>query len=456
MSQMRDRDDEPLDFLLARFAGTADAPALIWHGSESSYAELRERVDYWSQELERRHIQAGQVVAIEGDFSPNAVAVMVALFRRRAIAVPLAGLSQRRAEQLQIARAERSICISDDDHVSFETLTNDGRHALYERLRADAHPGLVLFTSGSSGQPKGAVHDVVPLFEKFREPRPALRTLNFLLFDHWGGLNTLFHALSNGAAVVTVDDRRPDRICALIEEFAVELLPASPSFLNLLLAGRAYERHDLSSLQVITYGTEPMPAHTLSRLAVLFPDVKLQQTYGLIELGVLRSRSRDRESLWVKVGGEGYETRVRDGLLEIRARSAMLGYLNAPSPFTEDGWFMTGDAVEVDDEWLRILGRRSELINVGGEKVYPVEVESAIEELENVVEARVYAEPNALLGNIVCAEVRLERPELTRAITARVKSHCAERLRPYMVPVKVTVVDQALITERFKRVRERA
>jgi long-chain acyl-CoA synthetase len=68
-----------------------------------------------------------------------------------------------------------------------------------------------------------------------------------------------------------------------------------------------------------------------------------------------------------------------DGLLEIKAKSAMRGYLNAESPFTPDGWFKTGDAVEVDGEYIKILGRKSELINVGGEKVYPAEVESVIQ-----------------------------------------------------------------------------
>jgi acyl-CoA synthetase (AMP-forming)/AMP-acid ligase II len=91
----------------------------------------------------------------------------------------------------------------------------------------------------------------------------------------------------------------------------------------------------------------------------------------LSELGILRCKSKAADSLWVKIGGEAFETRVREGLLEIKAKSAMLGYLNAPSPFTDDGWFKTGDLVEVDGECFRILGRKSDLINVGGEKVYP-------------------------------------------------------------------------------------
>ena len=263
----------------------------------------------------------------------------------------------------------------------------------------------------------------------------------------------MFHTLSNGGAVIAVDDRTPDRVCELIERFGADLLPTSPTFLNLLLVGHAHERYDISSLRVITYGTEPMPQSTLDRLSAAFPNVKIQQTYGLIELGVLRAKSKDRQSLWVRIGGEGYETRVRHGLLEIKARSAMLGYLNAPSPFTDDGWFMTGDAVEVEGDYFRILGRKSELINVGGEKVYPAEVESVLQELDNVREVTVFAEPNAITGNIVCARARLVEPEPLPAFTARLKTHCRGRMERFKIPVRVEIVESVLFNDRFKKAR---
>src|SRR5439155_1572503 len=110
-------------------------------------------------------------------------------------------------------------------------------------------------------------------------------------------------------------------------------------------------------------------------------------------------------------GGDGFETRVVDGMLQIRARSAMLGYLNAPSPFTSDGWLPTGDAVDVDGEYLRIRGRHSEIINVGGEKVYPAEVESVLQSMEGVKDVTVGSEPNPISGQIVTARVKLATGE---------------------------------------------
>ncbi len=131
----------------------------------------------------------------------------------------------------------------------------------------------------------------------------------------------------------------------------------------------------------------------------------------------------------------------------------MLGYLNAPSPFTEDGWFVTGDAVEVDGDYLKSVGRRSELINVGGEKVYPSEVEEVIEAMANVEAATVYGEAHLLMGNIVCARVALVESEDEGKFAVRLKRHCRERLPSYQVPVKVSVVGRELIGERFKKLR---
>lgn len=353
----------------------------------------------------------------------------------------------------RLAQAEHRLRIAESEDWNLESLPGKAVHPLYDMLRRSGHPGLVLFSSGTSGEPKAAVHDLVPLLEKFRTRRPAMRTITFLLFDHIGGINTIFHMLSNGGTLITIEDRSPDAVCAVIEQAKAEVLPASPTFLRLLLLSSAQERFDLSSLKVINYGTEPMSETTLKRLHAAFPRARLLQSYGLAEVGILRSRSRTDDSLWLKVGGEGVETRVVDGLLQVKSRSAMLGYLNAASPFTDDGWLATGDAVKVDGEFVQILGRRSELINVGGEKVFPTEVEEVIETMDNVAAATVYGEPHPLMGHIVCARVALANPEDEREFALRVKRYCRERLPAYQVPVKVTVVGADIVGERLKKLR---
>ena len=87
----------------------------------------------------------------------------------------------------------------------------------------------------------------------------------------------------------------------------------------MLILSEAYKNYDLSSLKLITYGTEPMPLHTLKRAKEIFPEINFQQTYGLIELGVLRSKSKNDDSLWVKLGGDGFQLRVVDQILQIKA-----------------------------------------------------------------------------------------------------------------------------------------
>jgi acyl-CoA synthetase (AMP-forming)/AMP-acid ligase II len=223
--------------------------------------------------------------------------------------------------------------------------------------------------------------------------------------------------------------------------------------LNLLLVSEAYKRFDLSSLAVVTYGTEVMPQSTLDRFHELFPKINLLQTHGLSEIGIMRSKSKSSDSLWVKVGGEGFETRIVDGLLEIKARSAMLGYLNAPSPFTADGWFKTGDAVEVDGEYIKILGRRSEIINVGGEKVYPAEIESVLQLMEGIDDVVVFGQTHPITGQIVCARVKLGGDETLTEFRKRMHAFCRDKLQRYKVPQKVEIVDGSIHGERFKKIR---
>ena len=443
-----------IEFLLDIFQENKQDDALIWRDQTYSYTWLYARVAHWQAELSKQNVTAGSVVILEGDFSPNAVALFLALIENNCILVPLTkSIGSKKLEFTSIAEGEIRISIAEDDAVNFERLPHLASHALYSVLRARHHPGLILFSSGSAGRSKAALHDLTGILEKFRVRRTKQRTITFLLYDHIGGVNTMLYTLSNGGCMITVQDRSPEKVLESVEKYQVELLPTSPTFINMILLSEAYKHHNLSSLKTVTYGTEPMPESTLRRFHELLPNITLQQTYGLSEVGILRSKSKSSDSLWIKIGGEGFETRVVDGILQIKAESAMLGYLNAPSPFTEDGWFITGDEVETDGEYFHILGRRSELINVGGEKVYPAEVESVIQQMENVAEVIVYGEKNPITGNIVCANILLLEPENTKSAILRIKKYCREQMPTFKVPVKVNIVDEEMHSERFKKMR---
>jgi acyl-CoA synthetase (AMP-forming)/AMP-acid ligase II len=443
-----------IEFLLERFRRHAGDEAIVYRDRSLTFQDLLDGIAQARADHAAHGIGPGSVVALEADFSPQGIAHLLGLLGSGAVVVPLAPTSLTRHEEFRrIAQVSHRIAIDADDNVAHVATGASPAHPLYDLLRASAHPGLLLFTSGSSGEPKAALHDGVRLLAKYATPRQRLRTLLFLLFDHIGGFDTLLQALSNVSTVIVPGERTPEGIARAIARHRAEVLPASPSFLGLLLLSGAPARHDLGSLRYITYGAEVMPQTTLARLHAAFPQVRLLQKYGLTEVGTLRSSSPTDDSLWVRIGGEGFATRVRDGLLEIRADSSMLGYLNAASPFTDEGWFMTGDAVEQEGETFRILGRASDMINVGGRKVHPAEVEAVIAEVDHVIEVSVHGEPHPFTGAIVVARVALDRDEDPRALEQRVREHCRARLAPYMVPARVEIATTGMVTERDKKVR---
>lgn len=445
-----------MDFLLEAFASQGDHPAIIWKDRSYSYRDLLQLFEAARAELRDSALRPGQVVTLEADFSPGAVALLLALIEVGCVIVPLtSSVEAKKPEFRAIAEAEVVIQQEDAERLALSVTGRTAEHPLYAVLKERDHAGLILYSSGSTGKSKAALHDFSHLLEKFRTRRQAKVTMAFLLFDHIGGINTMLHVLSNGGTLVTLQSRDPDDVCRAIEQHQVEILPTSPTFINLLLVSEAYKRHDLSSLELVTYGTEVMLENTLRRFSQILPHVRLQQTYGLSEVGILRSKSKANDSLWVKVGGEGFETRVVDGLLEIKAHSAMLGYLNAESPFTEDGWFKTGDLVERDGEFLLIKGRASEIINVGGQKVYPAEVENVLLQMENVSEVSVYGEKHPLTGQIVAARFTLTAPEELAAFRKRMRVFCQEKLERFMVPARIEIAADSQHGARFKKMRPR-
>jgi acyl-CoA synthetase (AMP-forming)/AMP-acid ligase II len=196
-----------------------------------------------------------------------------------------------------------------------------------------------------------------------------------------------------------------------------------------------------------------MPGRTLEALVEEFPAIRFQQTYGLSEVGVLRSKSRGSGSLHMQVGGEGFETKIVDGVLWIRSQSAMVGYLNAPDPFDEEGWLNTGDLVEVDGDDIRILGRETDLINVGGQKVFPSEVEGVLMRAPNVVDAMVYAEEHPVLGRVVAARILTAEAEDPLTLRTRLRKFCLNHLAAFKVPVRFIMNDNDIHNVRFKKVR---
>jgi long-chain acyl-CoA synthetase len=445
-----------IDFLIERFKKNRQKEAIIWRDNSNSYEWLLNAIDKWQKFFKKENIKKGEVVLIESQPHPFSISLLFALIENQNIIIPITtNIESKKMEFIEISQPEKSISFDNDFNPIIKCFNDNIKIDLYKKLRSEGHPGLILFSSGTSGKIKAALHDLSKLLVKYLKIGKDFRTLAFMLFDHIGGVDTLFYSLSNSSSIVLLEERLPEIVFNAIEKYKVEVLPVTPTFLNMLILSEAYKNYDFTSLKIITYGTEVMPEYTLKLCSKLFPEIKIIQKYGTTEVGTLRSKSKSSESTLVKIGGEGYQTRIIDGILQIKAESAMIGYLNAPSPFTEDGWFITGDEVEVDGEYIRFLGRKSEIINVGGEKVFPIEVENIIQQIDNVADVTVFGEKNTIMGNIVCAKITVDKKiENINEFKKKIKRICLENLEPYKVPVKIIITEQVQHTERFKKARE--
>ena len=191
-----------------------------------------------------------------------------------------------------------------------------------------------------------------------------------------------------------------------------------------------------------------MDQPTLDALCELLPDIEFRQTFGMSELGIVRVKSEARNSLFMKVGGEGVETRVVDDVIEIRSETRMLGYLNAQSPFDKDGWYNTKDIVEEKDGYYKVTGRISEVINVGGLKFMASEVERVALQFKGVELAKAEGKPNPITGEHV--ELTVQPKSSYEIDKHQLSNYLSSQLQNHMVPKRLKI-GAILVGHRLKR-----
>ena len=416
-----------------------DYPFLIHKGDELRFSEIASQ-----SPVDLSEVRKGDVVAIIGDFNPSSILILLRLIDIGVIVVPLT-VETRHEHKYFFESALVDVII---EGTEVKRRSHSQKHEFIEKLRELGHAGLVLFSTGTTGRPKAILHDLTLFLKRFETPRPTLRTINFLLFDHIGGINTLLHTLFNKGIVVAPESRTVDSILETCRKFKVEVLPTTPTFLRMMLMSGAVPSKVPDCLKVITYGTERMDQPTLDELCKLLPSVDFRQTFGMSELGIVRVKSEARDSLFMKVGGEGVETRVVDSVLQIRSSSRMLGYLNAPSPFDAEGWYDTKDVVEVKDGYYKVTGRISDLINVGGLKFMASEVERVALTFPNVSLVKASPKQNPITGQHV--ELLVQPINEHGVDKDSLLIFLKERLQPHMVPKRIRVENVA-VGHRFKR-----
>ena len=432
-----------------------DQTAIIYDGKKYSYNELYIKI----KEIEsfiKDKIKSGEVVAILADYSFVSIALFFALYENKNIIAPITSTSKKEIDGKVKESFSTKIINLENEKLVITNIKSEASHKIINDLQTSKCAGLILFSSGSTGAPKAMIHNLDTLVDSYGDKKQKqINMLVFLMFDHIGGINTMLNILSMNATMIIPQNRNTDDICKLIEEYKIAVLPSSPTFLNLILINRSYEKYDLSSLRMITYGTETMPEGLLNRLKAVFSKVKFLQTFGTSETGIAATSSKSSNSTFMKIDDENLEYKIVDNELWLRSKTQILGYLNrSMESFTNDGWFKTGDLVELDNEgFIRIIGRNKEIINVGGQKVLPSEVESVLLGMDEIEDCLVYGEQNAITGQSISCDVVLKHGIDDSGFKILVRKFCKDKLDNFKIPTRVNVVQKTEFTERFKKSR---
>jgi len=413
-----------------------DRDALIVGTTTYKYSDLLEGIYKFSDGSQAIKF----VASIEGELNFYFITLFIYLLDHNYIVLPSSkNLSNDELDTLGISI--RNIAKDDITITSFVPPINE----LISKQIQDKKGGLIIGTSGTTGKKKYALHDTDMFLSKYKD-RNSYKTLLYMSHDSMGGLDVIFSTLLNGGCLIVPKTKSIQDCLSLIETHKIELLPITPSFINLMLTTGEYLNYDLNSLKIITYGSERMSEESLKKLIKEFPDVKLKQMYGSTETGTLKLKTND---LWIEIDDQ---IKIEDDLLYVKNNTSFLGYINYESPI-KDGWIYTGDRVEVSYNYYRVLGRDSEVINTGGYKVYPEEVEEAILQHSFVKDVLVRKESNGFLGEIVVADVMPISKPAFKGFTVSLIKKCREILEPYKIPIKINLVDNIEYTDSGKKRR---
>jgi acyl-CoA synthetase (AMP-forming)/AMP-acid ligase II len=459
-----------------------DAIALIQGEVTLTYRELDARVRRFAVLLTGRGIARGDVVALATGNDWRFVEALLGTLRTGAVALPVNVKLGRDGNAYVLAHSKAKLVVGSEqyaqqvdgpDRIVFDPAYEDGlARAGAGDVRADAESvdadelAMLMYTSGSTGRPKGVM---LSHSNAWWQARSSVRTM--LLDEHDRGLamGPLYHAnalwgilypmLHSGGGVVILPDFDPGAALAAIEEHRVTFTSGTPSMYTLLLSHPDVQRRDLSSIELIECGSAPVPPELL-RIMVQRFGVEPVETYGLTEAGanVLAPRWGIK-----KLGSTGLPvpdveiriveplTQRRDcepeevGELWTRSPANALGYLHDPvttaERFVAGGWLRTGDLIRRDQQgYCFFCGRMDDMINVGGENVYPKEVESILLGHPAVSDTGVVAASHPVKGRAPVAFVVLE-PGAT-ATEEELRRHALERGPAYAHPRRVFFVDE--------------
>ena len=305
-------------------------------------------------------------------------------------------------------------------------------------------PQVVVATSGTSGPPKLVDHSWDSLLAAARLAEQWHGRGWLLAYDatRWAGLQVWLQALLTAGRLVVPASRDPDLVAKACVDEDVSILPATPTLLRRLIASGDRAVVSTMKLDRITLGGEATDAQLLEQAKQLFPNAKITHVYATTELGEVFRVTDSQAGFPVEWIGRPLPGGVR---LSMRRDGELLVQLSR-----DTAEVATGDLVERRGKRFEFTGRRSDVIVVGGAKVFPKRVEEILRGVPGIADARVYGLPSAITGELVAAEIVIHEPLPAGTTPDQVRSAalavCRERLEAHGVPRVVDVVRRLTLT----------
>jgi long-chain acyl-CoA synthetase len=473
------------DRLIATVARNPEAPALKLGDATLNYAELDEMTGQLATFLAELGIEVGDRVGIMLPNVPEFAIAYYAVMRAGGVVVPMNVLLKEREVDFYLSDPEAKLLFAWNQFeaearkgaeiagTKCMVISPDGfgellwgvapRTAVAERAGSDT--AVILYTSGTTGKPKGAELTHANLdsnaqvsLELFGLTADDIILGALPLFHAFGQTCTLNTAIASGATLVPVPRFNADKVLETIERDRVTVFAGVPTMFAALLHHPDREQFDTSSLRVCISGGAAMPVEILRGFEAAFGSIILEG-YGLSETSPVASFSHlDRERKVGSIGTpvDGVEMRVVDssrnevakgetGEIAIRGNNVMKGYWRRPEAtaeaIDEQGWFYSGDIGRVDaDGYFFIVDRKKELIIRGGYNVYPREIEEVLYEHPAVREAAVIGIPHPDLGEEIGAAVALKTG--AEVSEDELRDFVKSRVAAYKYPRHVWFVDE--------------